>query len=110
MAATHSPQDPISSNASDDNSSTSPHPTSNSNEKAIFSQILYPDDSFTPEGTYWADLPWKQRIKFVNAVDKAEAKKEWNSMRAMMKESFFSPIGWYFKNAVLPGAGLGLEG
>lgn len=79
-------------------------------EKAIFSNNLYPDDSFTPDGVYWADLPIGQRIKFVRQVDRAEAKKEWNSMRSMMKESFFSPVRWYFKNAVLPGAGLLLEG
>lgn len=83
---------------------------SSQGEREIFADHLYPDDSFTPEGIYWADLPIGERIRFVRKVDAAEAKKEWRSMRSMMKKSFFSPVGWYFKNAVLPGAGLGLEG
>ena len=83
---------------------------STQDERAIFAEHLYPDDSFTPDGVYWADLPARQRIRFVNEVNAEEARKEWKSMRNMMKESFFSPVGWYFKNAILPGAGLGLEG
>jgi hypothetical protein len=80
------------------------------NEKAIFAYLLRPDDSYTPEGVYWADLPWKQRFRFVSKVDNEEAKKELSSIGRMMKKDPLSPIGWYFRNAVLPGAGLGLEG
>lgn len=80
------------------------------NEKAIFSYLLKPDDSYTPEGVYWADLPVGQRIKFVSATDAAEARKELGQIGAMMKKDPLSPIGWYFRNCVLPGAGLGLEG
>jgi hypothetical protein len=28
----------------------------------------------------------------------------------MFKKDPLSPVSWYFKNAILPGAGLGLEG
>lgn len=83
---------------------TSPH------EKSIFRPITHPDDSYTPEGTYWADLPLGQRAKFVSRVDAAEVKKELSSIGSMMKKDPLSPVSWYFRNAVLPGAGLGLEG
>lgn len=79
-------------------------------EIAIFNPILYPTDLYTPEGVYWADLPFGQQMKFNTAVDNAETKKELSTLWAMIKEDPMSPISWYFKNAVLPGAGLGLEG
>lgn len=77
-------------------------------EKEIFAYILHPDDSFTPEGVYWADLPWKEKLKFVG--NNAEAKEEIKAVGRMVKKDPLSPVSWYFKNAVLPGAGLGLEG
>jgi hypothetical protein len=110
MAAQVVDQDGISSSDSSERKSVPTNAPLASEERGIFREALFPDDSYTPEGVYWADLPFSQRVKFVNAVDRAEAKKEWSSLRAMMKESFFSPVSWYFKNAVLPGAGLGLEG
>jgi hypothetical protein len=79
-------------------------------ETAIFNPILYPTDLYTPEGIYWADLPFRQQMQFNTAVDNAEAKKELGTIWSMIKEDPLSPISWYFKNAVLPGAGLGLEG
>lgn len=81
-----------------------------SNERAIFDYLLKPDDSFTAEGVYWADLPLWQRIKFVGRTEGEEAKKELGELGAMVKKDPLSPIGWYFRQAVLPGAGLGLEG
>ncbi|CAJ2501992.1 Uu.00g048450.m01.CDS01 [Anthostomella pinea] len=79
-------------------------------EKQIFSHLTHPDDSYTPEGVYWADLPLAQRFAFVSEVDRAEAKTEAKTVLAMMKEDPLSPLAWYFRNAILPGAGLGLEG
>lgn len=80
------------------------------NEKAIFSYLLHPDDSYNEAGEYWADLSVLKRISFVNNVDNAEAKKELKQIGAMTKKDPLSPVSWYFRNAVLPGAGLGLEG
>lgn len=79
-------------------------------ERQIFNYLTHPDDSFTPEGVYWADLPILKRIKFVNSVNNAEAKKELATIGRMMKEDPLSPLRWYWHNAILPGAGLGLEG
>lgn len=80
------------------------------NEKAIFAYLLRPDDSYTAEGVYWADLPLAKRLAFNARVDHEEAVKELSAIGRMMKKDPLSPIGWYFRNAVLPGAGLGLEG
>lgn len=80
------------------------------NEKAIFAYLLHPDDSYNADGVYWADMPLGQRAKFVMGNDAREAAKELGSIGAMMKKDPLSPIGWYFRNAVVPGAGLGLEG
>ncbi|OBT63652.1 hypothetical protein VE03_07276 [Pseudogymnoascus sp. 23342-1-I1] len=89
---------------------TLPYDRDAANEKAIFDYLIKPDDSYNEDGVYWADLPLWKRAKFVSAVDAAEARKELGAIGAMMKADPLSPIGWYFRNAVLPGAGLGLEG
>lgn len=82
------------------------HPT----EKDAFDVLLRPDDSYTPEGVYWADLPLGQRFKFVNKVESAEAHRELANIGRMIKADPLSPVNYYFKNMVLPGAGLLLEG
>jgi len=79
-------------------------------ERALFRYLTHPDDSYTKDGTYWADLPLRQRVGFVNKVNNAESKAELQSIWAMFKQDPLSPVSWYFRNAVLPGAGLGLEG
>ena len=80
------------------------------NEAAIFAYLLRPDDSYTDDGVYWADLPLGKRFRFITHVDNQEAGKELSSLGRMIKKDPLSPLGWYFRNAVLPGAGLGLEG
>lgn len=79
-------------------------------EHQIFKPLLYPDDTYTPEGVYWADLPVGRQLAFNASVDNAETRKELGQIWRMIKRDPLSPVGWYFKNAVLPGAGLGLEG
>lgn len=79
-------------------------------EKAIFSHLFRPNDIYTEDGTYWADLPILKKWKFVSHVDANETKKEWGSLCGMVKEDPLSPVRWYFNNCVIPGAGLGLEG
>lgn len=79
-------------------------------EKGAFDQLIRPEDSYSPEGVYWADMPLMQKVKFVGSYDAGEAKRELNGIWDMMKEDPLSPISHYFRNMVLPGAGLGLEG
>ncbi|KAM3517010.1 hypothetical protein NHJ13051_009377 [Beauveria bassiana] len=99
------PHGPPSSDSGDDSTfGTTPE------ERRIFSHVTRPDDSYTPEGVYWADLPLAERFRFVNAVDRQAAKDELATIGAMVKKDPLSPIGWYFRHAVIPGAGLGLEG
>ncbi|OCK74216.1 phosphate transporter A-1, partial [Lepidopterella palustris CBS 459.81] len=80
------------------------------NEAGVFQTIFHPDDIYDENGTYWADLPIGKRLAFVGKVDGAEAKKETTSILRMMKEDPLSPVGYYLKNMVVPGAGLLLEG
>lgn len=79
-------------------------------EKGAFDQLIRPDDSYGPDGTYWADMPVGEKIKFVSSYDAGETKRELGIVWSMMKEDPLSPVSYYFKNMVLPGAGLGLEG
>lgn len=93
-----------------DETASYPYAHNAENEKAIFAYLLHPDDSYTADGTYWADLPLAQRAKFVLGNEAREAAKELETIGSMMKKNPLSPLAWYFRNAVLPGAGLGLEG
>lgn len=79
-------------------------------EKEIFRYLTQPDDSYTSEGVYWADLPFFKRLTFVRKTDRAESNEEFASIWSMFKDDPLSPVVWYFRHAVLPGAGLGLEG
>lgn len=79
-------------------------------DEAVFNEFLYPDDIFTAEHVYWADLKLTDKISFITRTEGADAKKEVKAILAMMKKDPLSPVSWYFSNAVLPGAGLGLEG
>lgn len=93
-----------------DDHASYPYAHNPENEQAIFSYLLRPDDLYTPEGVYWADLPFAKQVAFVRKTDNAEARKELGNIGRLMKQDPLAPVGWYFRNAVLPGAGLGLEG
>jgi hypothetical protein len=82
----------------------------NPNERDIFNHLIMPDDSYTNEGVYWADLSLPKRAAFTASVDAQESKRELKAIGRMMKKDPLSPIGWYMRNAVIPGAGLLLEG
>jgi hypothetical protein len=79
-------------------------------EKNAFNNLLRPDDSFNAAGVYWADLPLTERVQFVASNEWQEIKRELSGILAMFKASPLSPVAHYWRNMVLPGAGLGLEG
>ncbi|CAG8012921.1 unnamed protein product [Penicillium salamii] len=79
-------------------------------ERAAFNELIRPSDSYLPDGTYWADLPVGERVKFCVQQDRIETRKEMAWLWDMFKTDPLAPIAYYFKNSVLPGAGLGLEG
>lgn len=87
-----------------------PHHEMILNEKEIFDYLIHPDDTYTSEGVYWADLPLAKRIAFVGRYDAKEAGRELRTIGRMAKADPLSPVSYYFKNMVVPGAGLGLEG
>lgn len=80
------------------------------NEKQIFDYLIKPDDLYDETGTYYQDLPLMRKVKFVLAQDAKETARESGNIWAMIKRDPLSPVGYYFRNMVLPGAGLGLEG
>jgi len=80
------------------------------NEAGVFQSLLKPDDSYDENGVYWGDMGLIQRAKFVSKVDAAESKKELSSIWSMIKKDPLSPVGYYARNMVIPGAGLLLEG
>ena len=80
------------------------------NEQSVFQSLLRPDDSYDEHGTYWGDMGFLRRFKFSAKVDAAETKKELSTIWQMMKVDPLSPVGFYFRNMVIPGAGLLLEG
>ncbi|KAK4153563.1 putative inorganic phosphate transporter 1-6 [Chaetomidium leptoderma] len=87
------------------------YPPDNTDQgRSIFAYLTHPDDCYTPDGVYWADLPLRKRVAFVNKVQNDEAMRELRAIGSMIKADPLSPVSWYFRNAVLPGAGLGLEG
>lgn len=85
-------------------------PVGSKEEKEIFRYLLHPSDIYDEQGTYWADMPFGKRFGFASAVEGAEAKQELRTIGRMIKADPLSPVAWYFRNAVLPGAGLLLEG
>jgi hypothetical protein len=78
--------------------------------REAFDTVMRPSDCYTPHGRYWADLPFGQQLRFVTTLDGNEAWSEFACLWNMFKNDPLAPLGYYFKNAVLPGAGLGLEG
>jgi len=109
LAAPHGPNMTGEHTATEDFTHVGTHDMS-SNERAIFDHLIRPDDSFDDSGTYWADMNIFKRIKFVTKVDSAEAASELRSIGRMMKKDPLSPLGYYVRNMVIPGAGLLLEG
>lgn len=104
LAAPHGP------NMGQDHVATAMLSDMSPNEEGVFTSLLKPDDSYDENGTYWADMSIGKRIAFVNKVDSQEAKKELASIWAMTKADPLSPLAYYVRNMVIPGAGLLLEG
>jgi hypothetical protein len=73
-------------------------------------RTLNPEDSYDPQGRYWADLSFRERFSFVSSINRKESKRErtviWNSF----KKDPLSPALWWVHNCIIPGAGIGLEG
>ncbi|KAI5475473.1 MFS phosphate transporter [Pseudohyphozyma bogoriensis] len=77
---------------------------------SLLQTALFPEDSYTPEGTYWADLPSKDRKAWISAQSKAESKRELNVVGGMFKKDPLSPFSAYFSRYGSHGMGLFVEG
>lgn len=80
------------------------------NEASVFRSLLLPDDSYDENGTYWADMKLGRKWNFIRKVDNAEALSELKTIGRMTKADPLSPVSYYFRNMVIPGMGLLLEG
>ncbi|WFD25839.1 hypothetical protein MNAN1_000806 [Malassezia nana] len=78
--------------------------------ESAFREIIYPSDSYSANGTYWADLPIGERISFVNKQSNAEARRELGLIWRMFQEDPLSPIKAYFGRYVINGLGMFVEG
>ncbi|KAK3709682.1 hypothetical protein LTR37_010709 [Vermiconidia calcicola] len=83
-----------------------PHGPNSSGRRIAFADL----DGMSYHEASAFDLPIAKRIRFVNKVNNAEAKKELKSIGRMMKADPLSPVGYYVRNMVIPGMGLLLEG
>jgi len=70
---------------------------------------LFPQDMYSGT-TYWADLPFGQRIKWVNAQSDAEALRELKLLGSEFKKDPLQPIRDYFGTYVITGMGMFVEG
>lgn len=104
LAAPHGP------NRTGDHVATADIGDMSGKEADVFRSLLLPDDSYDENGTYWADMPLGRRMAFINKVNNEEAKKELKSIGRMTKADPLSPVSFYFRNMVIPGMGLLLEG
>lgn len=66
--------------------------------------IICPEDSYTADGTYWADLPFRQRVRWINAQSNAEAATELSSIWSDFKQDPLSPLRQYTSKYVVNGA------
>ena len=72
-------------------------------------EVLKPEDSYH-NGTYWADLPFQERVAWVNAQSGTETKREVSHVWQMFKEDPLAPFGRYWNLYVITGMGLFVEG
>ncbi|BGP42538.1 hypothetical protein JCM10449v2_006550 [Rhodotorula kratochvilovae] len=84
--------------------------TSNASLEHLLKESLFPDDSYTADGTYWADLPRKERLAFINKQQNAESKREFRWVMELFKQDPVEPFRRYFRKYVMTGMGLFVEG
>lgn len=75
----------------------------------LLREDLFPPDSYSGK-VYWADLPFGERITWVNTQSNAEARRELALLGAAFKRDPLQPIRDYFGRYVITGMGLFVEG
>ncbi|KAL4402746.1 transmembrane transporter [Malassezia pachydermatis] len=87
-----------------------PHHNMSPEAQSAFNEILFPRDSYTENGTYWADLPLGEKLRFINNQSNAEARRELGVIGRMIKKDPLSVIRAYFGTYVINGLGMFVEG
>jgi hypothetical protein len=103
MASVEIPQD-VSRRDSDPDSSASAEqhtlanqPISNTiSRDQLLNEELFPSDSYE-NGIYFGDLPFAERVKWVNRQNNAETKRELGVIWGMFKKDPISPINYYMR-------------
>lgn len=67
---------------------------------------LAPADSYTQDGTYWADLSRGSRTAWINKQSNDEARRELKVLGSMFKADPLSPLAAYWKRYVITGFGV----
>lgn len=93
-----------------DASPSSQHSTVGPLDPSLLNEALFPPDSYTSDGVYWADLPRKERTRFIMNQNNAEAKKEAKWVWNMFKHDPMEPFRVYWNTYALVGMGLFVEG
>ena len=76
----------------------------------MLDETLFPADSYTSDTkTYWADLPFWEKTKWINNQSNAEARRELGEIGRMFKRDPLSPIRAYFGNSEQLPAGIHSE-
>ena len=75
----------------------------------LLSDELFPADSYAGD-VYWADLPFNQRVSWVNKQSNDEARRELRVLAAEFKKNPAQPFLDYFTRYVITGMGLFVEG
>jgi len=104
---------PASSSTSSENEKLqAQQPTSSADLSSALDSVLFPADSFTPlpNHTYWADLPFGEKTRWINNQSNAEAKRELKVIGRMFKADPLSPFTTYMSTYFLSGMGLFVEG
>src|SRR5271156_2210291 len=75
----------------------------------LLNDDLFPEDAFQ-NGVYWADLPFRQRVTWVNNQSNAEALREIKLLAHEFYMDPLQPFRDYFEKYVITGFGLFIEG
>jgi len=78
-------------------------------QEDLLNEDLFPQDSYSGS-VYWADLPLRERITWVNHQSNTETLRELRVLGAAFKRDPLQPIRDYFSRYVVTGMGLFVEG
>lgn len=70
---------------------------------SLLTSTILPPDSYTADGTYWADLPSGEMRSFINKQMNEETLRELKVVGAMAKKDPWAPVGVYMSRYAATG-------